>query len=300
MFKLDDLHGLVFPVWDPHANAEGSFHVMPILTPVFPQQNSTFNVSRSTLEVIKEEFRLSRTVCVEITNGKATWDKLFEAPNFFSKYKHYIVVKASSSTDDDQIQWHGHVKSKIRHLVCNLEQESLQLAHVWPNSYPGLEEGKEKQISYWMIGLLLMAKRKRKKGEKQLAKNCSPLIQPECRYNSTMSSDSMTETSGQLPNGLQTTLLPHVEDVALPSAQIIRYLKTPIDVFCELVMRSAVDIKMWQDGMQVEAYYHKRKQLKQYLSPEERYKLKPEKKRMVSFATNPRPGANSMKTNPKH
>ena len=37
----------------------------------------------------------------------------------------------------------------------NLEREALDLAHVWPKTYPSLEEGKEKTTSYWFIGLVI-------------------------------------------------------------------------------------------------------------------------------------------------
>ena len=37
-------------------NIQDRFHLMPIITPAFPQQNSTFNVTRSTLEVMNDEF----------------------------------------------------------------------------------------------------------------------------------------------------------------------------------------------------------------------------------------------------
>ena len=80
-------------------------------------QNSTFNVSRSTLEVMKEEFRLSLAICEEIVGGKATWDKLFETPNFFAKYRHFIVLEVSSKSEEDHLEWYGLVESKIRHLV---------------------------------------------------------------------------------------------------------------------------------------------------------------------------------------
>ena len=60
---------------------------------------------------MKEEFRLSLSICEEIWNGKATWDKIFESPNFFAKYRHYIILEASSSTEEDQIQWYGHLES---------------------------------------------------------------------------------------------------------------------------------------------------------------------------------------------
>lgn len=104
---------------------------------------------------MKEEFRLSLSICEEIIAGKATWEKLFESPNFFLKYKHYIVLEASSATEADQIQWYGHVESKVRHLVGNLERDALELAHVWPKTYPSLEEGKEKTTCYWFIGLVI-------------------------------------------------------------------------------------------------------------------------------------------------
>ena len=37
----------------------------------------------------------------------------------------------------------------------NLEREALELAHIWPKTYPSLEEGKEKTTSYWFIGLVI-------------------------------------------------------------------------------------------------------------------------------------------------
>jgi len=228
--KPADIPGLGFPVWDPRQNVSDRYHLMPIITPAYPQQNSTYNVSKSTLEVMKEEFRLSLSICEEIIDGKATWDKLFETPNFFAKYRHYIVLEASSTTEEDQIQWYGHVESKVRHLVGNLEREALELAHIWPKTYPSLEEGKEKTTSYWFIGLVI-------------------------------------KPSPPAASGGEST----------PNAQINLDLTTPIRVFCELVMRSAIAIKLWKDGMRVEAFYRKKRQLSDYLPIDERQKLQKQK-----------------------
>ena len=46
------------------------FHIMPIITPAYPQQNSTFNVTQSTLKVMQEEFKSSLVICEEIMAGK--------------------------------------------------------------------------------------------------------------------------------------------------------------------------------------------------------------------------------------
>lgn len=93
------------------------YHLMPIITPAYPQQNSTFNVSVSTRTIMQEAFEMGLATTEKIIMGKATWDKLFEPPNFFGKYRHYIVLLASSLTAEDQLEWCGLVESKIRHLI---------------------------------------------------------------------------------------------------------------------------------------------------------------------------------------
>ncbi|QQP37598.1 Poly(A) polymerase gamma, partial [Caligus rogercresseyi] len=225
--KPEDV-GLGFPVWDPRLNVSDRFHHMPIITPAYPQQNSTFNVSRSTLEIMKAEFKSSRQICDDLVVGKVGWDKLFETPNFFAKYRHFIVLEASSSSEEDQLEWYGLVESKVRHLVGNLERESIELAHVWPTTYPSQLKGQEKTCCYWFIGLIIK---------------------------------NVVEQN-------------HLD------------LTTPIRNFTDIVMRSAHTIKIWKDGMKVEACYKRRKQLAKYLPPNERYKLKSErnvvKKRVVS------------------
>jgi len=153
LLKKPEDFGLGFPVWDPRYNVADRFHVMPIITPAYPQQNSTFNVSNSTLKVMQAEFQSSLTVCEEILAGKATWEKIFEPPNFFCKYRHFIVLEASSSSEEDQLTWEGLVESKVRHLVANLEREAISLAHVWPKSYRSLVDGCDKVCCYWFIGL---------------------------------------------------------------------------------------------------------------------------------------------------
>merc|ERR1711915_977945 len=153
LLKKPEDFGLGFPVWDPRYNVADRFHVMPIITPAYPQQNSTFNVSNSTLKVMQAEFQSSLAICEEILAGESKWQKIFEPPNFFCKYRHFIVLEASSSCEEDQLTWEGLVESKVRHLVANLEREAISLAHVWPKNYRSLVEGCDKVCCYWFIGL---------------------------------------------------------------------------------------------------------------------------------------------------
>jgi poly(A) polymerase len=155
LLKKPEDFGLGFPVWDPRFNVADRFHIMPIITPAYPQQNSTFNVTQSTLKVMQEEFKSSLVICEEIMSGKCGWDKLFEPPNFFAKYRHFIVLEASSSCEEDQLQWMGLVESKVRHLISSLERENISLAHVWPKTYCGATESTARTTCYWFVGLIV-------------------------------------------------------------------------------------------------------------------------------------------------
>ncbi|XP_017311793.1 poly(A) polymerase alpha [Ictalurus punctatus] len=147
---------LSLPVWDPRVTPSDRYHLMPIITPAYPQQNSTYNVSVSTRNVMIEEFKQGLAIVDEILQNKADWSKLFEAPNFFQKYKHYIVLLASAPTEKQHLEWVGLVESKIRILVGSLEKnEFITLAHVNPQSFPGPKESnKTPEFStMWVIGI---------------------------------------------------------------------------------------------------------------------------------------------------
>uniref|UniRef100_A0A673AD54 Poly(A) polymerase n=1 Tax=Sphaeramia orbicularis TaxID=375764 RepID=A0A673AD54_9TELE len=157
LLKQPEDSNLNLPVWDPRVNPSDRYHLMPIITPAYPQQNSTYNVSTSTRTIMSEEFKYGLSVTDEILQGKAEWSKLFEPPNFFQKYKHYIVLTASASTEENHLEWIGLVESKIRVLVGNLERnEYITLAHVNPQSFPGNKENRNENdfVSMWFIGII--------------------------------------------------------------------------------------------------------------------------------------------------
>ena len=112
-------------VWDPRYNPLDRMHVMPIITPAYPQQNSTYNVSRSTLHVMKEEFVKGLETMEEILKqpeDKINWEKLFQEPDFFGKYKHFLALTATANSERVHQEFCGLIESKIRILVQNLER----------------------------------------------------------------------------------------------------------------------------------------------------------------------------------
>ncbi|XP_071963960.1 poly(A) polymerase beta-like [Antedon mediterranea] len=204
---------LAFQVWDPRINVTDRFHLMPIITPAYPQQNSTYNVTQSTKTVMEQELKKSLEITEEIVKNKVSWEKLFEPTNFFHQYKHYIVLSASAGSEKDHLKWVGLVESKIRILIGNLERNPvIKLAHVNPKSYvpQNTDEKSDLFVSMWFIGL-------------EFAQ-----IDPSTNVNLTFD----------------------------------------IQNFVDTVHRQALNIKLFEEGMKIEAKHVKRKQLSQYLPPE--------------------------------
>ena len=116
---VDEGHGL--RVWDERVNKAERFQLMKIITPAYPAQNSTFNVTHSTLHVLKQEFKKGREVCAKILLGAAKWESLWEPLPFFQMHKHYLQVTMCASTEEDFKKWEGWVHSRLRLLVQAVE-----------------------------------------------------------------------------------------------------------------------------------------------------------------------------------
>ena len=140
------------PSWDPRLNIRDRYHLMPIITPCFPHQNTAYNVSKYTLEIMKQELSRGLKIVEDVMNGTSKWDELF-TPNDVSKtYEHYMVITARSSSPDDHFEWTGFVESKLRLLSLQLENNmNLKLVHANPKSIP--VDG-SKVATQWLFGLL--------------------------------------------------------------------------------------------------------------------------------------------------
>lgn len=79
---------------------------MPIITPAYPQQNSTYNVTRSTLWQMKQEFKIFRGITAEIVQQHTkSWNDFFKQRNFFSEFKVYVRVQITGTTEDAMRIW---------------------------------------------------------------------------------------------------------------------------------------------------------------------------------------------------
>lgn len=251
LLKHPDNVNLRFPVWDPRVNASDRYHLMPIITPAYPQQNSTFNVSESTKKVILNEFNRGMSTTDEIMLGRASWDRLFQAPSFFYRYRHFIVLLVNSQNSDDHLEWCGLVESKIRLLIGNLERnQHIALAHVNPQCF---DLKKTAAVS------------STQNSQQQQQQQQS---QPQSQSSNGGNDD---DKSAQTSQGESTSPFCAMWFIGLEferSENLNVDLTESIQNFTEHVILHGVNIKMLKEGMTIEARHVKRKQLTQYLDSE--------------------------------
>lgn len=78
---------------------------MPVITPAYPAMCSTHNVSQSTQAIMTKEFKRAADIVDKIVVRDAQWADLFEPVDFFSKYRYYLQITASSVDSDVQLKW---------------------------------------------------------------------------------------------------------------------------------------------------------------------------------------------------
>ncbi|SCV68510.1 BQ2448_631 [Microbotryum intermedium] len=123
-------------VWNPKLYPSDRSHRMPIITPAYPSMCSTHNVTLSTQHVMTSELKRASDIVDKVFVGTTTWSELFEPHDFFSRYRIYLQITASSGSADVQLKWSGTVESKVRQLVMKLEfVDTLTLAHPYVKGF---------------------------------------------------------------------------------------------------------------------------------------------------------------------
>jgi len=101
--------GLGKKIWDPKKNHSDGRDLMPIITPAYPAYNSSFNVSKSTLQCMKNEFERGFIYCDKVMKGeRETWDIVFDKTDFFLRFDWYLQVTVEADNEDNFRTWSGY------------------------------------------------------------------------------------------------------------------------------------------------------------------------------------------------
>ncbi|KAI0386233.1 Poly(A) polymerase [Hypomontagnella monticulosa] len=134
-------------VWNPKIYKSDSYHLMPVITPAYPQMCATFNITHSTMAIIQRELERGAELTDKIRAGKLTWKDLFGKHTFFTAdHKYYLAVIATSNTKEAHKIWSGYVESKVRVLVGDLERVgSVAIARPFNKGYERLHRVKSNE-----------------------------------------------------------------------------------------------------------------------------------------------------------
>jgi poly(A) polymerase len=91
---------------------------LPIITSIEPCQNTARNVTRSTSDILRAEFKRG----AELTSGKIDWESLFEPVNLHQEYNTFLKITITNSNSQELEKLCGVLEGCIIGLIIQLEQ----------------------------------------------------------------------------------------------------------------------------------------------------------------------------------
>jgi len=115
-FKLD------LNVWNPNLHYDDSEHIMPIITPYYPQFNTSVNVLSSTLSVIKREFHRAYLIMKEKDENLTDLVKdLYQKIDLSIDYA--LFLRLDIISEENQLnKWVGIIQNKLKILIISLQK----------------------------------------------------------------------------------------------------------------------------------------------------------------------------------
>jgi poly(A) polymerase len=117
---------------------EGKRDLMPVVAPVLPPRNTARNVSRSTLQVLREELARARELVQEARaqGTEAAWEALFAPADLSREMPVRLVVSIDAPSPEAREAAAGWVLGHLTALVYRLEGDRRLFARPFPNEYP--------------------------------------------------------------------------------------------------------------------------------------------------------------------
>lgn len=112
--------------WDPKTNPRDARHVMPIITPVSPRMNSTYNIAIPQQRRIQEELIRAAILMQDESN----WRSLYNRSDFFERHSNFLKITIRAGNNPGEFtKWLRLCESRLRLLVNALDCPEMS---VWP------------------------------------------------------------------------------------------------------------------------------------------------------------------------
>jgi len=99
---------------------------MMVITPAFPVMNATRKVTRTNLEIMKEQLVQGKEI---VQRKPVEWHRLFGTIDFFDQYFNFIEVTILANEKKEYNRWSGLIESQLIGLTNGLESHIDSQAH---------------------------------------------------------------------------------------------------------------------------------------------------------------------------
>ncbi|KAG7344085.1 polynucleotide adenyltransferase [Nitzschia inconspicua] len=115
------------PAWNPGNNPRDARHIMPIITPVYPSMNASYNVGLPQQRRIQEEF--IRAV-FRMGRREENWRSVLDSTDFFERHANYLQITIRAGNSEDFMKWLQLCESRLRILIAAID--SGPEVSAWP------------------------------------------------------------------------------------------------------------------------------------------------------------------------
>jgi poly(A) polymerase len=98
---------------------------LPIVTSIAPCQNTARNVTRSTAQIIQQEFSRGAKISAQALSGKGSWKELFASPNLAEGADMLAIVTATGASEEEIEKAKGILVGYIVGLAIQLENLNI-------------------------------------------------------------------------------------------------------------------------------------------------------------------------------
>jgi poly(A) polymerase len=113
-----------FKDWNPVKYSSDRFQIMPVITPIFPSHNTTYNVTETQKTIMTDEIKRGKDLIqlMHIGGDSVGWADLCAPLPFWDLFGEYLELSISGKTVEVFSRFKGLVESRVRALIRCIEQ----------------------------------------------------------------------------------------------------------------------------------------------------------------------------------